>query len=44
MEGFASGGVHFLHGWTEEVIFAPQAEYTRRLLSDVPDLRGSLRT
>lgn len=32
------------HGSTEEVIFAPQAEYTRRLLSDVPDLRGSLRT
>ncbi|MEO2099034.1 MAG: dipeptide/oligopeptide/nickel ABC transporter ATP-binding protein [Brachybacterium sp.] len=31
-------------GSTEEVIFAPQAEYTRRLLSDVPDLRGSLRT
>jgi peptide/nickel transport system ATP-binding protein len=31
-------------GTTEEVIFAPQGEYTRRLLADVPDLRGSLRT
>lgn len=30
-------------GSTEEVIFTPQAEYTRRLLSDVPDLRGSLK-
>jgi peptide/nickel transport system ATP-binding protein len=31
-------------GTTEEVIFSPQGEYTRRLLSDVPDLRGSLKT
>ena len=31
-------------GTTEEVIFAPQADYTRRLLSDVPDLRGSLKS
>ncbi len=31
-------------GSTEEVIFSPQGEYTRRLLADVPDLRGSLRT
>ncbi|HJG53187.1 Dipeptide transport ATP-binding protein DppD (TC 3.A.1.5.2) [Brachybacterium faecium] len=30
-------------GTTEEVIFAPQGEYTRRLLADVPDLRGSLK-
>lgn len=30
-------------GTTEEVIFSPQGEYTRRLLSDVPDLRGSLK-
>lgn len=30
-------------GTTEEVIFSPQADYTRRLLSDVPDLRGSLK-
>ncbi|GAA1736085.1 dipeptide/oligopeptide/nickel ABC transporter ATP-binding protein [Brachybacterium phenoliresistens] len=30
-------------GTTEEVIFSPQAEYTRRLLADVPDLRGSLK-
>ncbi|WP_232820328.1 ABC transporter ATP-binding protein [Brachybacterium sp. YJGR34] len=30
-------------GSTEEVIFSPQAEYTRRLLADVPDLRGSLK-
>ncbi|MFC0672812.1 ABC transporter ATP-binding protein [Brachybacterium hainanense] len=30
-------------GATEEVIFDPQAEYTRRLLADVPDLRGSLK-
>ncbi|GAA1487534.1 ATP-binding cassette domain-containing protein [Brachybacterium sacelli] len=29
-------------GTTEEVIFSPQADYTKRLLSDVPDLRGSL--
>lgn len=30
-------------GSTEEVIFSPQAEYTRRLLADVPDLKGSLK-
>ncbi|AXK45256.1 ABC transporter ATP-binding protein [Brachybacterium saurashtrense] len=30
-------------GTTEEVIFSPQAEYTQRLLADVPDLRGSLK-
>ncbi|MEE1651169.1 ABC transporter ATP-binding protein [Brachybacterium sp. J144] len=30
-------------GSTEEVIFSPQAEYTKRLLADVPDLRGSLK-
>lgn len=30
-------------GTTEEVIFSPQADYTRRLLADVPDLRGSLK-
>ena len=30
-------------GTTEEVIFSPQGDYTRRLLSDVPDLRGSLK-
>src|SRR5690606_22688360 len=30
-------------GSTEEVIFSPQADYTRRLLADVPDLRGSLK-
>lgn len=30
-------------GTTEEVIFSPQGEYTRRLLADVPDLRGSLK-
>ncbi|MEE1617451.1 ABC transporter ATP-binding protein [Brachybacterium sp. J153] len=30
-------------GNTEEVIFSPQAEYTKRLLADVPDLRGSLK-
>lgn len=31
-------------GTTEEVIFSPQGDYTRRLLSDVPDLRGSLKS
>lgn len=31
-------------GTTEEVIFSPQADYTKRLLSDVPDLRGSLKS
>jgi len=30
-------------GSTDEVIFSPQADYTRRLLADVPDLRGSLK-
>lgn len=30
-------------GTTDEVIFAPQADYTRRLLADVPDLKGSLK-
>lgn len=30
-------------GSTEEVIFSPKADYTRRLLADVPDLRGSLK-
>lgn len=30
-------------GTTEEVIFSPQAPYTRRLLADVPDLKGSLK-
>ncbi|QCR55008.1 ABC transporter ATP-binding protein [Brachybacterium sp. SGAir0954] len=36
-------GVVVERGSTEEVIFAPQAEYTKRLLADVPDLRGSLK-
>ncbi|HET9127476.1 MAG TPA: ABC transporter ATP-binding protein [Propionibacteriaceae bacterium] len=30
-------------GATERVIFEPQHEYTKRLLSDVPDLKGSLK-
>jgi ABC-type glutathione transport system ATPase component len=30
-------------GTTEEVIFDPHGDYTKRLLSDVPDLRGSLK-
>lgn len=30
-------------GSTDEVIFAPQADYTKRLLADVPDLKGSLK-
>ncbi|MGP9536778.1 ABC transporter ATP-binding protein [Brachybacterium sp. AOP43-C2-M15] len=31
-------------GSVEEVIFSPQGDYTRRLLADVPDLRGSLKS
>ncbi|PWH05924.1 ABC transporter ATP-binding protein [Brachybacterium endophyticum] len=30
-------------GTTEAVIFDPRGDYTKRLLSDVPDLRGSLK-
>ncbi len=30
-------------GTTDEVIFTPKHEYTKRLLSDVPDLKGSLK-
>ncbi len=30
-------------GATDQVIFHPQHEYTKRLLSDVPDLKGSLK-
>ena len=30
-------------GTTDEVIFTPKHDYTRRLLSDVPDLKGSLK-
>lgn len=30
-------------GATDQVIFNPQHEYTKRLLSDVPDLKGSLK-
>ncbi len=37
------GGRVVERGTTEEVIFSPQADYTRRLLADVPDLRGSLK-
>jgi peptide/nickel transport system ATP-binding protein len=32
------------HGTTDEVIFTPQHDYTKRLLADVPDLKGSLKT
>ena len=31
------------HGTTDEVIFNPQHDYTKRLLADVPDLKGSLK-
>jgi peptide/nickel transport system ATP-binding protein len=31
-------------GTTDEVIFTPKNEYTKRLLSDVPDLKGSLKS
>lgn len=31
-------------GSTDEVIFNPQHDYTKRLLSDVPDLKGSLKS
>ena len=31
-------------GTTDAVIFDPQNEYTKRLLADVPDLKGSLKT
>ena len=30
-------------GITDDVIFNPQNEYTKRLLADVPDLKGSLK-
>lgn len=30
-------------GTTDQVIFNPQNDYTKRLLSDVPDLKGSLK-
>jgi ABC-type glutathione transport system ATPase component len=30
-------------GVTEDVIFNPQGDYTKRLLADVPDLKGSLK-
>ncbi|MCG7310010.1 ABC transporter ATP-binding protein [Brachybacterium halotolerans subsp. kimchii] len=30
-------------GTTEEVIFDPHGDYTKRLLADVPDLKGSLK-
>jgi len=30
-------------GTTDEVIFEPKNEYTKRLLADVPDLKGSLK-
>ena len=32
------------HGTTDEVIFTPQHDYTTRLLADVPDLKGSLKS
>lgn len=32
------------HGTTDEVIFTPKHDYTKRLLADVPDLQGSLKT
>ena len=30
-------------GITDDVIFNPQNGYTKRLLADVPDLKGSLK-
>jgi peptide/nickel transport system ATP-binding protein len=30
-------------GITDDVIFNPQNAYTKRLLADVPDLKGSLK-
>jgi peptide/nickel transport system ATP-binding protein len=32
------------HGTTDEVIFEPKHDYTKRLLADVPDLKGSLKS
>ncbi|MBK8445707.1 MAG: ABC transporter ATP-binding protein [Micropruina sp.] len=32
------------HGTTDEVIFSPKHDYTKRLLADVPDLKGSLKS
>ncbi|MCL2515198.1 MAG: ABC transporter ATP-binding protein [Microbacteriaceae bacterium] len=37
-------GVIVEQGATDEVIFNPQNDYTKRLLSDVPDLKGSLKS
>ncbi len=31
-------------GTTDDVIFSPQNDYTKRLLADVPDLKGSLKS
>ena len=31
-------------GTTDDVIFNPQNAYTKRLLADVPDLKGSLKS
>jgi peptide/nickel transport system ATP-binding protein len=31
-------------GTTDEVIFDPKNAYTKRLLADVPDLKGSLKS
>lgn len=31
-------------GTTDQVIFSPQNDYTKRLLADVPDLKGSLKS
>ncbi len=36
-------GLSSRRGETDKVIFEPQHEYTKRLLSDVPDLKGSLK-
>ncbi len=36
-------GVVVERGTTDEVIFEPKNEYTKRLLADVPDLKGSLK-
>ena len=37
-------GVVVEQGTTDEVIFTPKNEYTKRLLADVPDLKGSLKS
>ncbi len=36
-------GVIVERGTTDQVIFDPQNDYTKRLLADVPDLKGSLK-